>query len=981
MEPVYKNLGKVRPTIDNNNWSIDNKYDLLTIVYDHSSNKSYISRKDVPANVVIDNREYWLPFGVGKFVDNAIININYLDGVSQELVTYTLEEAIARIGNEDKRLGVIISFYGNEASDSHTPGWCLYQFMSDDLNDWDNVDAWNSIYYNRNKNVGWFRTESELLAIYPSPHKGDYCYIGVSLISSLVYRCYENGTWVNTHELASANIGITIGGNIHISENGTWVVDDEDTGIKAAGTGVERMTYTPSQEDGGTNILQVKLTDGTQFSFPIKNGNQGNSGIVVPDLETFLAELVNNLTTDDGTKALSAAQGVVLNNKVNQLGRTMTSINPKDFVIGSIYEGSLDTSVLDTISTNSFYDVRGVNRIVVYSSGRNNRINFYDANKNYLSFTGAYTNDTSFVVPVGAAFCKLSFLESGAVWDLNNIYIGEFRSNVLINDVTAFLRDVNSVLTKTHVNNINIKYFVIGSYYQNYLDVSAVKAISTRDRFYFVHHLSKVYFRANLNDAPYQTRVSFYNSAHEFLSQEGYKDTDSFNVPNNAFYCKFSFAFERDTAINLNELIQGNFVTNAIEEDYQSKYNNGSKLLLPISKGYINFDNIAKKIIINGEIGILYNHSMQYIASGVEIQYPNNLTPGSGTYFFLVYDGVQFSIRLANRNYDNIIALEKVVIVACIWIDSDKTIRKDNISFCVVPFKINDDKIYDLDKLKEFSTHLISNNPVDTFLFFTDPHLENDAFIDFAKNDVMKNIENYYKRASLAKCICGGDWMNQFNDDSLGAAAMGNVYGFCYSTFHNFLPIQGNHDFNTYTDKPPLSNQTTVNIMMQKYGNNYYYEDNVVSRYYIFDSGYNTYATVATAYQYEQIDWVANLLLNGTKQHNIFFIHQAIIGGDTPDYVYSGFITQLTILADAYNNKQVVTINGITYDFSNTEGTVHCVIAGHKHQDVNTVLNNIPVVLTIDAQRGFDLCAIDYNVKKLYMTRIGKGQSREIDLA
>lgn len=357
MEPIYKNLGKVRPTIDNNNWSIDNKYDLLTIVYDPSSNKSYISRKDVPANVVIDNREYWLPFGVGRFVDNAIININYLDGVSQELVTYTLEEAIARIGDEDKRLGVIISFYGNEASDSHTPGWCLYQFMSDDLNDWDNVDAWNSIYYNRNKNVGWFRTESELLAIYPSPHKGDYCYIGVSLISSLVYRCYENGTWVNTHELASANIGITIGGNIRISENGTWVVDDEDTGIKAVGTGIERMTYTPSQEDGGTNVLQVRLTDGNQFSFPIKNGNQGNSGIVVPDLETFLAELVNNLTTDDGTKALSAAQGVVLDNKISQLNQCLEyGINiPFELKSGKFYDLDANDTITEVNNAASKY--------------------------------------------------------------------------------------------------------------------------------------------------------------------------------------------------------------------------------------------------------------------------------------------------------------------------------------------------------------------------------------------------------------------------------------------------------------------------------------------------------------------------------------------------------------------------------------------------------------------------------------------------
>ena len=390
---------------------------------------------------------------------------------------------------------------------------------------------------------------------------------------------------------------------------------------------------------------------------------------------------------------------------------------------------------------------------------------------------------------------------------------------------------------------------------------------------------------------------------------------------------------------------------------------------------------LAKKIIVNGSIGILYNHSMNYIDSGTEIEYPNNLTPNYGSYFYLVYNGTELSIKLANTIYTNINAIERTAIVACIWIDTPQTIRRNNVSFSIVPYKIDDDKVlYDLEKLKEFSSHLISDNPVDTFLFFTDPHLQNSAFIDFAKSEVMQNIENYYKCAALAKCICGGDWINQFSDDTLGAAAMGNVYGYCYSVFHDFLPIQGNHDFNTYTAKPPLSNQTTANIMMQKYGKNYYYEDNVVSRYYIFDSGYDTYTTAATAYQYEQVDWVANLLLNNIKKHSVFFIHQAIIGGNAPDYVYSGFITQLTILADAYNNKQSVTINGIVYDFTNVEGTVHCVIAGHYHQDVNTVLNNIPVVLTIDAQKGFDLCAIDYDSKKLYMTRIGVGDSRTIDI-
>lgn len=53
-----------------------------------------------------------------------------------------------------------------------------------------------------------------------------------------------------------------------------------------------------------------------------EKGDQGNTGSSVD----YPFELVNNVTTDDATKALSAAQGVVLDGKISQLGQEVTYV-------------------------------------------------------------------------------------------------------------------------------------------------------------------------------------------------------------------------------------------------------------------------------------------------------------------------------------------------------------------------------------------------------------------------------------------------------------------------------------------------------------------------------------------------------------------------------------------------------------------------------------------------------------------------------
>ena len=62
------------------------------------------------------------------------------------------------------------------------------------------------------------------------------------------------------------------------------------------------------------NVYTITYSDGTNSQITVKNGSQGNSGYSGAAGEL---EVVNNLTSDDGTAALAAAQGKALNGKID----------------------------------------------------------------------------------------------------------------------------------------------------------------------------------------------------------------------------------------------------------------------------------------------------------------------------------------------------------------------------------------------------------------------------------------------------------------------------------------------------------------------------------------------------------------------------------------------------------------------------------------------------------------------------------------
>ena len=197
MKPAYKNLGKVCLT-PNGYWNRQKEYERISMVTDELTGKSYISKKDVPAGVSINNQEYWQPVGSGGYKDNNIIIISDVDS-DGKIIPYTLQEAVNTIHAEDRRPGLILGFYGlnnQEVDNKYT--WYLYQFNSDTIDDWNKLSCWENIYDNVNKFKGYFPNECLLLKQFPLPTIGDFAFVGENLEKAVIYLCIENGQWKAT---------------------------------------------------------------------------------------------------------------------------------------------------------------------------------------------------------------------------------------------------------------------------------------------------------------------------------------------------------------------------------------------------------------------------------------------------------------------------------------------------------------------------------------------------------------------------------------------------------------------------------------------------------------------------------------------------------------------------------------------------------------------------------------------------------------
>lgn len=302
-------------------------------------------------------------------------------------------------------------------------------------------------------------------------------------------------------------------------------------------------------------------------------------------------------------------------------------------------------------------------------------------------------------------------------------------------------------------------------------------------------------------------------------------------------------------------------------------------------------------------------------------------------------------------------------------------------------------------KCQDFATALNgAAGRADTMLFMTDPHLMSSggAFSEASEMIFKRSIGlmlKYWQSLPLEHCVCGGDWLNQDDTPARAAWKLGYVDGTMKKLFGpGYHHMVGNHDTNyigtAEGGQTSLKAYQVRNLFFRSEGSSFYSFSMGAGRAYVFDTWTATtaggmpadYAGLFT----DQVLWFGSQLLEKDDAHNVLFLH-AYYSSNVATATKFYLATQVEALAAAYNNRGTFTFSGRTFDFASCTGAVHCIIAGHTHEDAVIDSGDIPVMITTNMQAGgkatFDLIVFDYDALRLQTIRVGTGEGRLMTLA
>lgn len=737
--------------------------------------------------------------------------------------------------------------------------------------------------------------------------------------------------------------------------------------------------------------ISTAVSTSAQISAYAENVNAQLSGATITitnrngESRTFeLPTVEDSLESEDANKALSAKQGKGLGGKLTELSRKVTGTQvfnvksqkgapflseafpfdpTKKCIFKCVANPDPNQSVYRVILT--FYDADGV------MQGSGSYVSLIGTE--FIYTANRFPSATSFKFNFNAYHQKGDYAFSMFVEGEDLITKKEAKEDI----DKAQNEAVDKSQTLFSIPNAYIRN---GSLYNGNYDTSVKTAVSTRLEALIPCNSKYIYAYGHHGGISKPSiRVTYYTASKTFLSQTAYQTDNVFAVPANAVYYRLTFNFTGLSSVSAEDFAFGELSCNS--DMAKAVDTQQDTLFAPIftGSGYISIDNATKEIRTNGFLTYIRRGAVQSIPSGLTASI-ENVTIARGTRYVLAYDIATnvLSVALVNENLDNTVPLYGKCII-CAFTIKTNAIYRDSILYTAVRCVIDNDTLVDETKVISHCSKMNTDNRVDSFVFFTDPHVFNTSFYNLDTDRNFSILKEYHTAVGSPKCICGGDWMDHEDNEALACKKIAYWTGWMRENFKDYIPIVGNHDYNKYkTEHLKLPYGTLRNLTCDG-GNCYFHVDNPNSRYYIFDSGIDSTWGSMDADRWKQIEWFANRLKDNIER-NVLFIH---IGFGTNN-VPSAFIDNLTKIANAYNNKTSISLNGNTYDFSSCVGRVYCVISGHKHSDVSDVVNNIRVVATINFTNGdtasFDLCALDYDANKLYMTRVGSGDSREVDL-
>lgn len=278
-----------------------------------------------------------------------------------------------------------------------------------------------------------------------------------------------------------------------------------------------------------------------------------------------------------------------------------------------------------------------------------------------------------------------------------------------------------------------------------------------------------------------------------------------------------------------------------------------------------------------------------------------------------------------------------------------------------------------------------------TFYFITDLHWTNNqkhsaALITFLRNAVFAN-----------KIVMGGDYIGQSDNKQSSISAMQWCMMYFRGLSDYIFPIFGNHDTNSNGTTPDvyMTDEETYAIINQWINNEVVYGDNYFD-YYWDDNKCNT--------RYVMIDTGAQSIDGGVIAEETFTWLNTVLNTDKNIVVFAHWLFSPTtwdsplvdgVLTGSYTASATRLFNVL--DSKNANGSkVQAIITGHVHCDYDAKTSGgIPIIWTDTdsmlaygeytatvgtvSEQCFDVITIDYDAKKVYCDRIGRGVSREIE--
>ncbi len=281
----------------------------------------------------------------------------------------------------------------------------------------------------------------------------------------------------------------------------------------------------------------------------------------------------------------------------------------------------------------------------------------------------------------------------------------------------------------------------------------------------------------------------------------------------------------------------------------------------------------------------------------------------------------------------------------------------------------------------------------DYFLFFTDSHsvsTQKNAEISDESKARLNYLGELRRHSAVQFSLCGGDWLNNSNRKENAIQSLKEIKSLIQNAFgeKSYLVV-GNHDYNyqlwinshMVTSPWQLTSKELSEALFPEYGKTYYSFLTDSSRFYVFDSGIDwSHDDYLTELDIEQVSWYLRELSENNDEHIVLSPHMVY----TDDVKYHPATRLYAEISSAYNKRQSYSYNGKIYDFSQKTGFVEYIIAGHSHYDEIGEIEGIPYILTHSMQSGesptADFVFSDYTARKIYLTRIGEGSSREIAL-